>query len=566
MGDPARSAAAQLARDTGTTVFTPPVPSQPTGRPSVFVIKPVYRIGAVLDSEAARRANLVGFISTTFLTEGLADAMAFVLPDGTDFELRDDDDRLVSNLGDDQTLDGGTVRTAVVANRQWSVTVASHDDESVAVPLLVLLLTGAIAGGLLFDLLRSSRRQRHQLLEQQRTRDLAALAGGLTMLSTTDDVMTFLTTAALAPLGAVHAAVAVLEGDQLRRWFTPGALTEMAGGLLRDVVPAGADMPLAQAARTGEPVLIPDVAAVRERYPKLIGGWSKLGFAATANLPLRDRDGQLLGALGLAWDRPVDFDELRDHLATVAGIAGQTIDRARMSDAEHRVVSTMQEVVLTPLPACEGLDLAQRYLPAVEQIGMGGDWYEGVRIDESRYLVVVGDVAGHGIAAVATMAQLRSTIGTVASLGTPIEAIFPLTTSRTQAGELVVATAAVIEIDLEADRLRYVCAGHPPPLVRRPDGVVDHLDQGRQPVLGVAMTEMVVGEHDFPPGATLVCYTDGLIERHDEGIDVSIDRLARVFAASGSIGADDLAGDLLAGSLADQPHDDVALVVIARIG
>lgn len=568
MGDPVRAAAVVEARDSGTTVFTPPVPSEPTGQPAVFVIKPIYRLGSPTGTVAERQANILGFVSTVFGTDTLADAMTLVLPADTDFVLRDGDQLLATSDGDGDG-DGddggaGVERAARVANRQWTVTIAAPDGNGIAVPVLVLLLTGAIAGGLVFETIRSSRRQRRQAVEDQRTRDLAVLAGGLATLTSTDDVMTFLTTAVLAPLGAVHAAVAVLEGDQLRRWFTPGPRTEAAGGLLKDVVPAGADMPLAQAARTGDAVLIPDVTAVRDRYPKLIGGWSQLGFAATANLPLRDREGQLLGALGVAWDRTVDFAELQDLLATVSGIAGQTIDRARLSDAEHRVVSTMQEVVLTPLPAFAGLDLAQRYLPAVEHFGMGGDWYEGIALDDRRYLVVVGDVAGHGIAAVASMARLRSTIGTVAALGTPIEAIFPLTTALPQTGELVVATAAVIEVDLEAGRVRYVCAGHLPPLVRRPDGGVDQLDGGRQPVLGVAMPDHVVGEVDFPAGSTLVCFTDGLIERYDEGIDVSLERLVGALAESDAVDADALAGDLLARSLAGQPTDDVVLVVMRR--
>lgn len=565
LGDPVRAAAALAARDGGDTVFSPPVPAEPSGQRSVFVVTPVYRPGTPTGTEAERRANIVGFVSTAFLTDGIGDLLRFVLPGGTRFELRDGDAVVTASAGGaGGPLDGGVVRTATVGNRRWTVAIEPSTGASLGVPLLVLLFTAALAGVLVYELLRSTRRQAREEVEQRRTHDLATLAGGLATLSSTDDVMTFLATAALPPLGASHAAVAVIEGDQLRRWFTPGPRTDAAADLLDAVVPLDADMPLAQAARTGQEVLVPDVDAVADRYPRLIGGWRKLGFATTANLPLRDRKGEVLGALGLAWDRPVDLDELRDHLATVVGIAGQTIDRARLSDAEHRVVSTVQRVVLTPLPSAPGLDVAQRYRPAAATIGLGGDWYEGLVLGDGRYVVVVGDVAGHGIAAVATMAQLRSTIGAVVALGTPLEMIFPLVTSLPQHGDPVVATAAVIEIDPADGRLRYVCAGHPPPLLRRPDGGVEQLPGGRQPVLGVEMASRTVGEHDFPPGATLVCFTDGLVERTTESLDVSIDRLAGLLAASEAADADALAGELLAGSLPGQPLDDVVLVVVSR--
>jgi serine phosphatase RsbU (regulator of sigma subunit) len=253
-------------------------------------------------------------------------------------------------------------------------------------------------------------------------------------------------------------------------------------------------------------------------------------------------------------------------MATVAGIAGQTIDRARLSDAEHHLVTDMQAALLTPLPKAAGLEVAERYRPAVADLGMGGDWYEGIVLGDGRYLVVVGDVAGHGIAAVAKMAQLRSTIGTIAALGTPLAEVLPRATTRPPGTDLVVASAALVEIDLPAGLLRYACAGHPPPLVRLPDGSVAQLRGGRQPLLGVEMSPRPAAEHPFPPGSALVCFTDGLVERRDEGIDESVGRLAEVLAASAATGAGELADDLLARCLVDEHDDDVAIAVVVHRG
>lgn len=201
---------------------------------------------------------------------------------------------------------------------------------------------------------------------------------------------------------------------------------------------------------------------------------------------------------------------------------------------------------------------------------MGGDWYEAIVLDDDRYVVVVGDVAGHGITAVGQMAQFRSVIGALIRVGTPLGELFSLATSVVQ-GMDPIASAVVVEIDVEAGRVRYAAAGHLPPLLRMPDASVVVLDGGRQALIGVPMALRAVGEHPFPPGATLVCFTDGLVERRGESIDASVSRLARVLSerpmplAGRAIDPQALADDLLRVCLPDRAQtDDVALAVITR--
>jgi serine phosphatase RsbU (regulator of sigma subunit)/CHASE1-domain containing sensor protein/GAF domain-containing protein len=570
--------------------------------------------------------------------------------------------------------------------------------------------------------------------------ELARLAQGLATRTSSDDVTSFLTRAVLAPLGAFHAAVAVIEGARLRRYFTPGPITDLLSDLLPESVPLDDDSPLAEAARTGEAVLLRGEQYLRARYPHLAEGWIALGFSATANLPLRDRQGELIGALGVAWDQPIDPAGELDRLTVVAGIAGQTLDRAKLvdrvgtqarrsaalatlaevlatartasdvaeavtrhaaavvdaatanlalldpvtgdlvlhhpettdaaireryarlgpdavvlhvdavrtgrtlafgsraalaehypdlvadleltgdeatavaplrdsadryvgavgfewheaipdddlpmtelknvselcaqaleraqlADAEHRLVQTLQDSVLTPLPELAGLRIAARYMPAAQSVGMGGDWYEGIIRGDDRYLVIVGDIAGHGVTAVAQMAQLRSTIGAIARLGTPVEDILPRSSIPGRAAEVSVATAALVEIDQRQQRLRYACAGHPQPLVRDPSGRVTTLGGGRQPVLGMEMGPVEVAEADFPVGAVLVCYTDGLIERRDEPIDESIQRLAAFLQGVASTDVDAIADAILERWRREEGQvDDVALAVVANVG
>jgi hypothetical protein len=136
-------------------------------------------------------------------------------------------------------------------------------------------------------------------------------------------------------------------------------------------VPLDDDSPLAAAARTGEAVLLPDEAALRAGYPHLADGWIGLGFQATANLPLRDREGALIGALGIAWNHAVDTDELTDLLATVAGIAGQTLDRARLVDRvttqarRSSAMAELAEVLATARSADEVAVAITRHAAAV---------------------------------------------------------------------------------------------------------------------------------------------------------------------------------------------------------
>ena len=211
------------------------------------------------------------------------------------------------------------------------------------------------------------------------------------------------------------------------------------------------------------------------------------------------------------------------------------------------MVTTLQDSVLTRLPPGSGLDVAARYLPAADYVGLGGDWYQGIALDDGRYAVIVGDVAGHGITAVGDMAQLKAVMGALVRIGLPLGDVFRETTSLLRhAGRPVTATALIALVDAAQGQVAYAAAGHPPALVRTPDGAVSELRDGRQPLLGVvtdATAEAAV--HDFPLGSTLVVYTDGLVERRREALDRSIDRLATELGSVTAGDADSLASQLI---------------------
>jgi serine phosphatase RsbU (regulator of sigma subunit)/CHASE1-domain containing sensor protein len=560
--DPVRREAADRARDRGTVVFSQPVPSQPSGRLGFFLTKALYRPGVPLDTVEQRRSALVGFVSTSYRSDGLAADLAGGLARGTHFEVWDGRTRLAAHGRADRP--GQTVTTQATG-RRWTLTVASPGSPSRALAVgsagttLVLLL------GLALFLHRTRRYEEQVERAGRHLQALAGFASGLAGRGSSDDVMTYLTAGVLGPLEAFHAAVGVVEGDRLQRYFAPGLLTGTVAAALPTSNPLSADTPLTEAAREDATVLLPSTAAMRERYPQLADAWIAAGFGATANLPLHDRQGAVIGALGVAWDHPVEFDaDLLDRLTTVAGIAGQSLERAQLADAEHRVVGALQSSVLAPLPDVPELACAARYLPAASSIGMGGDWFEGMVLDDGRYVVVVGDVAGHGIGAVGQMAQFRSMIGTLVRLGTPLGALIEQA-SRSVEGTGRIATAVVVAIDPRTGHLEYVAAGHPPPILRLPDGTTTVLGAGRRPLIGVTRTSDESATHEFPVGASLLCYTDGLIERRSEAIDQSVQRLAERFAGVPAGDPERMAEELLTSSLPDHdPADDIALAVISR--
>jgi GAF domain-containing protein len=395
---------------------------------------------------------------------------------------------------------------------------------------------------------------------------LARLAAKLASAVTVAEVLDIITGSASSPVGATATSVGLIDRDA-------GVLRAHHGTTVHDDVrerfadpPLDAPLAFTDAARSGEPVLLPDHGAFAERYPESAASTEALGFGARAAFPMRDSDGHVVGSIVYAWAGPRVFDEtLISTLFTIGDIAAQALERTGLSEVEHRLVTNLQESLLVPLPPAAGLDIAARYRPSIADIGMGGDWYEGIVVDEHRYALIVGDVAGHGITAIGDMAQLRAVVGALVRLGIPLGEVFSHATTLLQASDRTpTASGLLLLIDTERDELAYVAAGHPPPLLREPDGRLVMLEDARQPILGIVVEERAAAVRPFTPGSVLVAYTDGLIERRGEPIDESLRRLHR-HVASAPVGASPIADHLLARCLeGPDPADDVALVIVVR--
>lgn len=255
-------------------------------------------------------------------------------------------------------------------------------------------------------------------------------------------------------------------------------------------------------------------------------------------------------------------------IALMAWLARRARREARVQQGhlehERDIAQRLQRSMLpATLPTVDGLDVACRYRAAGEGIEVGGDWYDVVARDDGLVHAIIGDVAGRGIGAATLMGQLRSSFHAYAFDHTsPAEILRRMLRLLPQGA---MATAVCLTFDPYTGDLRYASAGHLPPLtVDGATGAVSVHELGGAPPLGFASAdslrdvELVLGV-----GSALVAYTDGLIERRTENIDVGIDRVARALSAGRGCSADEIAGavlDEVGGPAA--LDDDVALLVV----
>ncbi len=172
--------------------------------------------------------------------------------------------------------------------------------------------------------------------------------------------------------------------------------------------------------------------------------------------------------------------------------------------------------------------MAARYLPAASDVGIGGDWYDGFCLPDGRIAVTIGDVVGHGVRAAELMGQLRNGLRmAVLSTQDPAAAMRQVDMLIAQTLPGAFATALVAILDPVTGRFTWARAGHTPPAIRRAEGAVELPECGGRCPLGVEWEKPNVNaEITLGRGDAVVLYTDGLIERRGERLDLGLDRLA----------------------------------------
>ena len=337
-----------------------------------------------------------------------------------------------------------------------------------------------------------------------------------------------------------------------------GVATAAGGGF--DELP---DMEWPAPAAPGEPLVVVDHLA--SRLPALPRGTWDVPPEQAAVVPVPGY-GSLV--VGLNPFRRLD-DAYADFLGQVGLRVGTAVTAARAADElaarEHEIADQLQSSLL-PANAFDlaHLEVATYYRAGERGTFVGGDWYDVFELTAGRTALVVGDVMGRGVRAAAVMGQLRTAIRAYAQLGLPPDALMSSLDDlvRDMFPEQVV-TCLYAVYDPDDRELRFVNAGHVPPLVTTRDGSCRRADVEPHPPLGVGSTFHTLHRVDLSPGDGVLLYTDGLVERRDQGLDIGIESLRALVAAADAPVAEIpewLARTLLPAG----PEDDVA-VLLARV-
>jgi len=325
--------------------------------------------------------------------------------------------------------------------------------------------------------------------------------------------------------------------------------------------------------RTEDPVIRAWAALSPARQAKI----DRLGPHSWMLLPVRAR-GTTLGVVMLTRNRetpePFEPDDLSLAEDLVAR-AAVCLDNARRFTRERTAALALQRSLLPQrLPHQSAVQVASRYLPASPSIGVGGDWYDVIRLSGERVALVVGDVVGHGIHAAAAMGRLRTAVRTLADVDpTPDELL-------TRLDDLVIqlsaesgggrdddpaadigATCLYAVYDPVSRRCSLARAGHPAPVLVAPDGAAGFLEVPAGPPLGLGGVPFESVEMTLPPGSLLALYTDGLVESRQRDLDAGLKVLLTALTApADSLG--DLCEHVVRTALPDGPADDAALLLV----
>jgi PAS domain S-box-containing protein len=296
----------------------------------------------------------------------------------------------------------------------------------------------------------------------------------------------------------------------------------------------------------------------------------RLGGSSVLTVPLVARR-RMLGAMAMVTgaDRAFSSEDL-DLARDLSRRAALAMDNVRLYQQEHTVAETLQRSLLPDLPAIPGITAAAHYLSASTAADVGGDFYDLLSLPDGAVAVAVGDVVGHDLTAAAAMGHLRGLLRACmwdaadpdpgAVLGRLDRLVQGLRVA--QMATIVYVRAIRPTVPGEPWRLELGNAGHPPMLLRDPDGSVRELDGVTGLLVGVdadSHRETVVEE--VPPGTTLIAYTDGLIERAGQDLDQGIAALAARLAAA-PVGA--LPAELCRHAVGPAPdrRDDVAVIAV----
>lgn len=405
---------------------------------------------------------------------------------------------------------------------------------------------------------------------------LGFLATASAELSSSLDYQTTLTKVAklTVPILADWCAVEVVEDGRLRTLAVAHVdpeKVELAEELQRRY-------PSDPQAATGAPNVVR--SGVSELYPDisdemLVAGTRdeehlrlarELQLRSAICVPLTAR-GRVLGAFTLVSaesGRRYDADDLA-FAEEVARRAAVAIDNAHLHSETRDAAVRLQRAVLPQAPLqVSGWDIAAHYAPA-GRTEVGGDFYDTVPLDDGRIAVLVGDVMGRGVAAAAAMSQVRAAMRAYIAVDPdPALVLGKLDRMFAMYDTSQLVTLVYLVCDPATDTAVGVNAGHPPAVVVRASGTVEPAALSRGVPLGVGPEDRSATSVELFAGDTLLLYSDGLVERRGEDIDVGLARLETAAAGLADGPIDEQLERVVSGILDGERDDDVTALAVRR--
>ena len=416
----------------------------------------------------------------------------------------------------------------------------------------------------------------------RRLASLADVALQLSSSQTVEELAAVVFHRGLSALGADGGAVGVRGEDDVVRL----AVNTTLGGEAQErsaELPLDSPLPPSVTAATGRRVVLPDRAACAAWSPDMADVADATGCQAWVCLPL-EVDGRLLGSLSVGWAAPHDVAPAElEVLDALAAQCSQGLERIQVRHAERRSATavrrmseTLQRSLLTDPPQLDHLQIAVRYRPAAREAQVGGDWYDAFLTPDGATCLVIGDVAGHDRDAAAAMGQMRNLLRGVAyTLEEPPAAVLSVLDRAIRdlaVGSLATAVLARVEVVEQQEaggpclrRLRWSNAGHPPPLVIGADGGARLLRTEADLLLGLDPgTDRADHEVLLEPGATVLLYTDGMVERRDASLEAGLERLLTAAGEFSGLELSELC-DRLLDLLGAPGDDDIALLALRAL-
>jgi len=312
-------------------------------------------------------------------------------------------------------------------------------------------------------------------------------------------------------------------------------------------------------AQSRQPVIVTELTAADVESPILV----QQGLRSLLGVPMLVGS-ELIGVLHVGSRTPRVFTADDVHLLQLVADRAGLVGQIRSHKLDQAAAAALQRSLLpAQLPRAPGIDLAARYVPS-HDFGVGGDWYDVFPLPSGWLGVVIGDVSGHGLASAVVMGRVRSALRAYALICDDPGQVLTLLDRKVhhfETGNLTTALYAMVSPDRST--IHISLAGHLPPVLAAPGehAVILELPVGPPLGVGKAAAVRLHSVIDFPPGAVLVSYTDGLVEQRGEIIDVGIKRLTDVVVAGS---AESVCAAVMAGVGSERPTDDIALLVLRR--